>query len=204
MREFEQSDAGEPLIHTPPLHRQNNSTESDNLLRESLLFNSINWNVVLSKERLPLALMGSELHQAALVQKKISAASNLAETHNGLSLGHLETMRFISNRWNFIIPKLRTTAGPKHERSPIIEEQIYTEVNLRLPMFGGEIGHTLDCIGNDEQGNFYVIEIGRGNKSDQLARQLYLARILYPDVSLNGIVAKYTQTDETNMRLFLR
>lgn len=170
----------------------------------SVLFNGINWNVLLSKERRPLTLTGSESYQAVMVQRKICAASSPAKAHNGVSLGHLETMRFIVNRWNFILPKLRTIASPKPEASPIIEEQIYTEVNIRIPMFGSEIGHTLDCIGNDEQGNFYVIEIGRGNKSNQLAKQLYLARIVYPDVPLNGFVAKYTQTGETNMRLFLR
>ncbi len=71
-------------------------------------------------------------------------------------------------------------------------------------MFGSDIGHTLDCIGNDQQGNFYVIEIGRGNKSDQLARQLYLSRTVFSNVPLYGVVAKYTQANDTNMRLFLR
>lgn len=183
---------------------KNGSTEMDNFLQESFLFDGINWNVHLSKEKPPLTLTGSEFYQAVLVQKRICAASSPAKAHNGLSPGHLETMRFIINKWDFIVPKLRTISNPKPESLPIIEKQIYSEVNLRFPMFGGEIGHTLDCIGNDEQGNFYIIEIGRGNKSDQLARQLYLARNMYPNVPLNGFVAKYTQTGETSRRLFLR
>jgi hypothetical protein len=192
------------LYDTPTLCRPNNFNESDDLIQESLLFHGINWNLLLSKGEPSSALAGTEFSQAVLTQKKIAEASSPEKDHDGMSPGHLETARFITNKWNFIAPRLQTIASNKPDILPIIEEQIYTEVNLRQPMFGDEIGHTLDCIGNDQRGNFYVIEIGRGNKSDQLARQLYLARVLYPNVSINGIVAKYKQTDKENMRLFLR
>ncbi len=199
MREIDQSAPGAPISCI-----LDHLDFSGNLWQESMLFSGVNWKIILGKEAAFLDLTGAELAQALLVQESLKAAAHPAIAHKGMAPAHLETMLFISHRWSDIVRTLRTSALPQTEALPLPDAQIYTEVNLRLPYFGGEQGHTLDCVGNDKQGNFYVIEIGRGNKSDQLARQLYLAQTVFPKVPFYGVVAKYTQVNATNCRLFLR
>ncbi len=107
MKELDHMKADILLVDDLLHHRQNDSTKSHNFPQESILFDGIKWNVFLSEENPPIESTGSDFYQAVLVQKGIREASNPAKMHNGLSQEHLETMLFIVNRWNFIVPKLR-------------------------------------------------------------------------------------------------
>lgn len=163
------------------------------------------WEIYVSNAEPSLSLCGSDARLASTAQTEFLRASRVDYFNSGQCMPHLESMQFIMDSWEYLCRALtsyQNTYTPSKEE--LIKEQIVPEVDLRLPMFNSGAGHTLDCIGNDLVGNFYIVEIGRGHKTDQLNRQLYLARTSFPGITINGVVAKYKQTSDTKRRLFMQ
>jgi len=120
----------------------------------------------------------------------------------GAAPAHTEALIAVRDSWQAMISSLH---ADKDLTGGTLTPQAYMEVTLAGELFGGRVEHRVDCIGNDQFGNFFVVEIGRARKQEQAEKHLYMARTLLPSVSFYGITALYDIQDIKNSgRVFLR
>lgn len=172
--------------------------------KKDILFNGINWRIYSSFKKPSRILRGTSELLAVDALSSLSKLSRVDYASNGQGNGHLEAMNFLLAKWPEVLPIIAASEPSLDTDSGNLEKQIFPEVFLPLPVFTHffeKTGRNLDCVANDSVGNFYIIEIGKGHKGDQLEKQLYLARNLFPSVSFTGVVAKYASYNKSNRRM---
>jgi hypothetical protein len=167
-----------------------------------LIKEGVYWSIYTSSEPV-LNGNGVNIAEAETTQRVVRNSSNTMFEHNGQNSGHLEVTRLFIEQWSLLQPLLFGIDRSDNQLK-ISDDSMYPEVYLECPYFNARTGHMIDCMGNDRHGHFYIFEIGRGHKTSQLERQLYLAHTLFPNSEIHGAVVKYKNTGEDSRRLFVR
>lgn len=107
--------------------------------------------------------------------------------NNGQNHRHLSVMTFITANWMDLLNDLT----PDNERADFTNNVFcYPEVVFPDPRNNNKF-FAVDCLGSDEEGKIYVVEIGTRGKNKQLQGEINALKKLYPDLKFIGILAYY-------------
>jgi hypothetical protein len=170
--------------------------------QSSLNHQNTKWNIYLAPKFSTSQRQSSDIDMYYSSVGHIEQNTRGRDINMGTCIEHQEALGFICDRWSEVLDII----NPSRTRiaTPRFDPLAYPEVKLTYPFYNDLASHSLDFVGFDELGNMYVIEVGSGHKSAQLEKQLFLARTLFPDHAVHGLIAKYTKQQDNAYRLYFR